>query len=129
MLSSVYGLEPISFNDQTNIYEFVYILGKIFIQSTLPSCWALKETRMIVIEDIPCPLDKLERRYKKMKYTEKDNANIEYIEDEIQDDYSDDSLFKFHRGERTYLFGNLLVCMRTMNLLNLSSNASMISSY
>lgn len=63
MTLSVYGLTPIPFSDKTNIYEFVYISGKALVQSIVPSCWGLKETRMIVIEDFPCKSDKIERRY------------------------------------------------------------------
>lgn len=93
MTLSVYGLTPIPFSDKTNIYEFVYISGKALVQSIVPSCWGLKETRMIVIEDFPCKSDKIERRYKKMQHPNSYNDNIEYIEAEVQDDYSDDSLF------------------------------------
>ena len=93
MTLSVYGLTPIPFSDKTNIYEFVDISGKALVQSIVPSCWGLKETRMIVIEDFPCKSDKIERRYKKMQHPHSYNDNIEYIEAEVQDDYSDDSLF------------------------------------
>ena len=53
MSSFVYGLHPISLNETTNIYELIYVSGKIFIQSTIPSHWGIKETRIITVEDIP----------------------------------------------------------------------------
>lgn len=95
MSSFVYGLHPISLNETTNIYELIYVSGKIFIQSTIPSHWGIKETRIITVEDIPCIRDiaGIERRYEKMKCTERETANIEYIKAEVEDDYSDDSLF------------------------------------
>lgn len=125
MTLSVYGLTPIPFSDKTNIYEFVYISGKALVQSIVPSCWGLKETRMIVIEDFPCKSDKIERRYKKMQHPNSYNDNIEYIEAEVQDDYSDDSLFNISSWGAIYLFESSQICMRTMNLLNQNSSGSM----
>ena len=60
-----------------------------------------------------------------MQHPNSYNDNIEYIEAEVQDDYSDDSLFNISSWGPTYLFESSQICMRTMNLLNQNSSGSM----
>lgn len=87
----VYGLKPIPLNRKNTICEIIFAQDNAMIQSVVPSYLKLKETRMIVIEDASHSIYEIERRYKRMRQKEEDN--IEFIKAEVEDDYSDDSLF------------------------------------
>lgn len=87
----VYGVPAISFNAKVSMYEIIIAHGKILYQKVVPKSLKLQETRVIKIENLKCPLTEMTRRYRKMNT--KENDNIEKIKSEIDDDYSDDSLF------------------------------------
>lgn len=87
----VYGLKPIPLSRKNTICEIIFAQDNAMIQSVVPSYLKLKETRMIVIEDASHSIYEIERRYKRMRQKEEDN--IEFIKAEVEDDYSDDSLF------------------------------------
>lgn len=87
----VYGVPPMQVNAKNNIYETITAQGKVLYQKAVPSFLKLQETRVIEIEKCSCTLDEIKRRYRKMDIKERDY--IEEIQSEIDDDYSDDSLF------------------------------------
>lgn len=91
MVYYVYGVSPIELNSGINIYEIITSAGTVLYQKVVPAVLKLRETRVIEIEASEYLLDELQRRYKKMSC--KENDNIEEIKSEIEDDYSDDSLF------------------------------------
>lgn len=87
----VYGTPLIQVNAKSNIYEIIIAQGRILYQRDVPSFLKLQETRVTEIEKYTCSLNEMIRRYRKMGAKEKDY--IEEIQSEIDDDYSDDSLF------------------------------------
>jgi hypothetical protein len=87
----VYGVSPISFNTKVSIYEIIVAREIVLYQKFVPKALQLQETRVIKIENLKCSLTEIIRRYGKMNTKEKDY--IEEIQSEIDDDYSDDSLF------------------------------------
>lgn len=87
----VYGTPLIQVNAKSNIYETIIAQGRILYQRDVPSFLKLQETRVTEIEKYTCSLNEMIRRYRKMGAKEKDY--IEEIQSEIDDDYSDDSLF------------------------------------
>lgn len=87
----VYGIPLIQVNAKSNIYETIIAQGRILYQRDVPSFLKLQETRVTEIEKYTCSLNEMIRRYRKMGAKEKDY--IEEIQSEIDDDYSDDSLF------------------------------------
>lgn len=87
----VRGIAPVHKNRKTDIFE-VLVLGKtVLTQICIPKCIRIKETRIIQIEGNQFSTNELIRRYAIM--TEKEKSTIEKINSEIEDDYSDDSLF------------------------------------
>lgn len=88
---SVNGIKPVSINKKNNIFECIITGDDILFQSIIPACLGLNETRVISITQITKKCCEIERRYKQMNTNEKDN--IEVIKAEVEDDYSDDSLF------------------------------------
>lgn len=87
----VYGVAPIHLDKKTDIYETL-IWGKTVLNQTgIPNNIGIKETRVIQIEGSQLSTNDLIRRYTIM--AEKEKSNIEEIKSEIEDDYSDDSLF------------------------------------
>ena len=91
MVYYVYGVSPIELNSEINIYELITSAGTVLYQKVVPAVLKLRETRIIEIETSEYLLDEMQRRYKKM--SSKENDNIEEIKSEVEDDYSDDSLF------------------------------------
>lgn len=87
----VYGVPLMQVNTKHNLYETITAQGNVLYHKRVPSFLNLQETRVIEIEKCNCTLDELKRRYRKMNTKEKDY--IEEIQSEIDDDYSDDSLF------------------------------------
>lgn len=87
----VNGINPVSINKKNNIFECIIMGDDILFQSIIPACFGLNETRVISITHIEKTCCEIERRYKKME--KKENDNIEVIKSEVEDDYSDDSLF------------------------------------
>lgn len=87
----VYGVPLMRVNTKHNLYETITAQGNVLYHKRVPSFLNLQETRVIEIEKCNCTLDELKRRYRKMNTKEKDY--IEEIQSEIDDDYSDDSLF------------------------------------
>lgn len=87
----VYGVPLMQVNTKHNLYETITAQGNVLYHKRVPSFLNLQETRVIEIEKCNCTLDELKRRYRKMNTKEKDC--IEEIQSEIDDDYSDDSLF------------------------------------
>lgn len=87
----VYGVPLMQVNTKHNLYETITAKGNVLYHKRVPSFLNLQETRVIEIEKCNCTLDELKRRYRKMNTKEKDY--IEEIQSEIDDDYSDDSLF------------------------------------
>lgn len=87
----VYGVPLMQVSTKSNIFEAITAQGEILYQRVIPSFLKLQETRVIEIEKLSCSIDEMKRRYRKMHAKEKDN--IEEIRSEINDDYSDDSLF------------------------------------
>ena len=87
----VYGVPLMQVNAKHNLYETITAQGNVLYHKRVPSFLNLQETRVIEIEKCNCTLDELKRRYRKMNTKEKDY--IEEIQSEIDDDYSDDSLF------------------------------------
>lgn len=88
---SVYGIGPVQLNKNTNIYESITIGDDILFQSYISTSLGINETRVISITPINKTCCEIERIYKKMNI--KENDNIEVINSEVEDDYSDDSLF------------------------------------
>lgn len=87
----VYGVAPIHLDKKTDIYE-ILVWGKTVLnQISIPNSIGIKETRIIQIEGSQFSTNDLIRRYATM--AEKEKSNIEEIKSEIEDDYSDDSLF------------------------------------
>lgn len=87
----VYGVPLMQVNAKSNIYEIITLQGRVLYQQCIPSFFKQQETRVIEIEKYIYSLNEMIRRYKKMSAKEKDY--IEEIQSEIDDDYSDDSLF------------------------------------
>lgn len=87
----VYGISPIQLDAKVNVYEMIISQGIMLYQKAIPVPLKLPETRVIEIENRSYPLGEIKRRYRKMSVRE--NDNIEEIQSEIDDDYSDDSLF------------------------------------
>ena len=87
----VYGVPLMQVSTKHNLYETITAQGNVLYHKSVPSFLNLQETRVIEIEKCNCTLDELKRRYRKMNTKEKDY--IEEIQSEIDDDYSDDSLF------------------------------------
>lgn len=87
----VYGVPLMQVNVKSNIYEIITLQGRVLYQQCIPSFFKQQETRVIEIEKYIYSLNEMIRRYKKMSAKEKDY--IEEIQSEIDDDYSDDSLF------------------------------------
>ena len=87
----VYGVPLMQVNTKHNLYETITAQGNVLYHKRVPSFLNLQETRVIEIEKCNCTLDELKRRYRKMNTKGKDY--IEEIQSEIDDDYSDDSLF------------------------------------
>lgn len=87
----VHGIVPIHENVKTDIYEMLVVGHTILTQLWIPNWARISETRIIQIEEDQLSTNDLIRRYSIM--TEKEKSNIEAIKSEIEDDYSDDSLF------------------------------------
>lgn len=87
----VCGVPLMQVNAKSNIYEIITLQGRVLYQQCIPSFFKQQETRVIEIEKYIYSLNEMIRRYKKMSAKEKDY--IEEIQSEIDDDYSDDSLF------------------------------------
>lgn len=87
----VYGIAPIHKNKKIDIYEALIFGKAVLSQICVPYSIGIKETRIIQIEGNPLSTTDLIRRYATM--AEKEKSNIEEIKSEIEDDYSDDSLF------------------------------------
>lgn len=86
----LYGIKAIRRDVRTDLYEVIIFKNSILAQVCIPAFLKISETRVIIIEDGRSSTNDFLRRYTKM--AEKD-ANIEEITSEIEDDYSDDSLF------------------------------------
>lgn len=85
----VYGIAPVHKDRKTDIYEVLTFGKTILIQICIPNFVGIQETRIIRIEENQIsPIDII-RRYTVME----EKSNIEEIKSEIEDDYSDDSLF------------------------------------
>lgn len=87
----VHGITPIHENEKTDIYEMLVVGHAVLTQLWIPNWARISETRIIQIEEDQFSTNDLIRRYSIM--TEKEKSNIEEIKSEIEDDYSDDSLF------------------------------------
>lgn len=87
----VYGVAPIHLDKKTDIYEILVWRKTVLNQISIPNSIGIKETRIIQIEGSQLSTNDLIRRYATM--AEKEKSNIEEIKSEIEDDYSDDSLF------------------------------------
>lgn len=87
----VHGITPIHKDKATDIYEILLWKKTAILCSCVPKWGSIKETRIIQIEGEQFSTDDFIRRYSTME--EKENCNIEKIKSEIEDDYSDDSLF------------------------------------
>jgi hypothetical protein len=87
----VYGIKALQTNGENNIYEIITMQGVTLFQSYVSSCFGIQETRVIEIDQTAFSVNEMKGRYKTMSKEEKDN--IELIKSEIEDDYSDDSLF------------------------------------
>lgn len=87
----LYGIAPVHKCDGIDVYEAVIFNKTILTQLYIPACIEVPETRIIEIKENPVSTNELIRRYAKM--AEKDKSNIEEIKSEMEDDYSDDSLF------------------------------------
>ena len=86
----IYGVNPVKIDSKTNIFELFLINKAIVWMTYIPSEFGLTETRLISIYESQYDRYELRRRYKIMPEIEN---NIEIIQSEIEDDYSDDSLF------------------------------------
>lgn len=86
----VYGVSPIKVSEATNIYEMIIAQGVVLYEKEVFSSLNFGETRIIEIENKKCSLIDMIRRY---QMNTKENETIERIPSEIEDDYSDDSLF------------------------------------
>ena len=84
----VFGASPI-FLDGNWVCEIIEKGCTSLSQLFCPACVCPQETRIVVIDNRYC-INRLKRRYKKMK---KQDAEIVELQAEIEDDYSDDSLF------------------------------------
>lgn len=91
MKYSVYGLSPIRCDNKNSIYEMITVQGITLFWSSVPSDLGFPETRVIVIEQFPFHISEMKRRYGEM--ISKETDNIEVLKSEVEDDYSDDSLF------------------------------------
>ena len=87
----VHGIVPIHESEKTDIYEILVFGSAILFRTCIPSWVSIPETRIIQIEGNQFSTNELIRRYSIM--VEKEKNNIEEIKSEIEDDYSDDSLF------------------------------------
>ena len=87
----VHGIAPVHKSEKTDIYEILFLGSAVLSQTCIPSCVGVPETRIVQIEGNQFSTNDLIRRYSIM--TEKEKSNIEEIKSEIEDDYSDDSLF------------------------------------
>lgn len=87
----VHGITPIRKDRATDIYEILLWKKTAIICVCIPKWIGMKETRIIQIEGEHFSTDDFVRRYSTMEA--KENPNIEEIKSEIEDDYSDDSLF------------------------------------
>jgi len=87
----VSGIAPVHKNRTVDICEAIVFDKTVLTQVYIPVCVGLQETRIITIENSGISTNKLIGRYTKM--VEKDKSNIEEIQSELEDDYSDDSLF------------------------------------
>lgn len=85
------GIPATYLTSQGYLCELIIASGRIIHQEYLPVVFAMRETRVIVIEEGSDSTYDIERRYY-MK-SSKDTENIELIASELEDDYSDDSLF------------------------------------
>lgn len=86
----VYGVSPIKVSGAINIYEMIIAQGVVLYEKEVFSSLNFLETRIIEIENKKCSLIDMIRRY---QMNTKENETIERIPSEIEDDYSDDSLF------------------------------------
>lgn len=86
----VYGVSPIKVSGAINIYEMIIAQGVVLYEKEVFSSLNFLETRIIEIENKKCSLIDMIRRY---QMNTKENETIERISSEIEDDYSDDSLF------------------------------------
>lgn len=86
----VYGVSPIKVSGAINIYEMIISQGVVLYEKEVFSSLNFLETRIIEIENKKCSLIDMIRRY---QMNTKENETIERIPSEIEDDYSDDSLF------------------------------------
>lgn len=87
----VHGIAPIHESEKTDIYEILFLGSAVLYQTCIPSCVGVPETRIVQIEGDQFSTNDLIGRYSIM--TEKEKSNIEEIKSEMEDDYSDDSLF------------------------------------
>jgi len=85
----VFGVAPVYVNGKW-VYEIIEKNGTVLSQLYCPAGIHLRETRVVVIDSNMYKNNDLERRYKKMK---EQDAKIVELKSEIEDDYSDDSLF------------------------------------
>ena len=87
--SFVFGVAPVFLNGKW-ICEIIEKNCTILSQLYCPTSLNIQETRVIVIDSNTYTINDLKRRYHKMK--EKDAIIVE-LKSELEDDYSDDSLF------------------------------------
>lgn len=91
MMYNVYGIPAINLNNHFNIFEIVICYDKIVFYSYISTDFKFNETRIYAIDSTAYTVSQLQRRYNKM--AEKEKNNIVQIPSELEDDYSDDSLF------------------------------------
>lgn len=87
----VYGISPAQKSGVKDIYEVIIFKKTALTQLCIPAWARIHETRIIQIEGDQFSTNDLVRRYSTM--AEKEKSNIEEIKSEVEDDYSDDSLF------------------------------------
>lgn len=87
----VHGIAPIHESEKTDICEILVSESSVLSRTCIPNWVGIPETRIVQIEANQFSTNDLKRRYSIM--AEKEKSNIEEIKSEIEDDYSDDSLF------------------------------------
>lgn len=103
----VHGIAPIHENENSDIYEMLVVGHAVLTQLWIPNWAKISETRIIQIEEDQFSANDLMRRYSIM--TEKEKSNIEEIKSEIEDDYSDDSLFNISSWGADLSFRELIM--------------------
>lgn len=82
---------PLKNASNQTLFEIITFKSITVFGRKITNLIPLSETRVITIENCKLSIDNLKRRYKNM--ADKTEKNIEKISSEINDDYSDDSLF------------------------------------